>query len=238
MPIRGMLLLALLLSVFASMLPLHAQSDNASISGTVTDASGAVVPRATITVTNEATNQTRTATSGDSGSYTITNLPPGSYTVSVEAKDFKGFHQTHNHLQPSIGLQVDCVLQVGSSETTISVVADSNVIQTQTAAVGQLVTEEQVKNIQLNGRNPMYLAQLEPGVRRGSSISNFNFGLDNGININGSNNRENGMTFDGAPMVRSRGNGDAASSCSSTTSAVMSCSPGSSSGAVPRPCSR
>jgi hypothetical protein len=207
MPIRGMLMLALLLSVFASMLPLHAQSDNASISGTVTDASGAVVPRATITVTNEATNQTRSATSGDSGSYTVTNLPPGSYTVSVEAKDFKGFHQTHNHLQPSIGLQVDCALQVGSSETTVNVIADANVIQTQTAAVGQLVTEEQVKNIQLNGRNPMYLAQLEPGVRRGSSISNFNFGLDNGININGSNNRENGMTFDGAPMIRSRGNG-------------------------------
>lgn len=185
----------------------QAQSDNASISGTITDSAGAVLPHATVTIRNEATTEVRTATSNDAGAYTVTNLPPGSYTIKVEAQGFQSYVQSHAHLDPSIGLRVDAALQVGSSATTINVVANANVVQTQTAAVGQLVTQQQVQAIQLNGRNPMYLAQLEPGVRRSNSISNFNFGLDNGLNINGSNNRENGMTFDGAPMVRSRGNG-------------------------------
>ena len=184
-----------------------AQSDNASISGTVTDSAGAVLPHATITVRNEATAEVRNSTSNDGGFYTVTNLPPGNYTIRVEAQGFESYIQSHAHLDPSIGLRIDASLRVGSSATTVNVIADANVVQAQTAAVGQLVTQQQVQSIQLNGRNPMYLAQLEPGVRRSSSISNFNFGLDNGININGSNNRENGMTFDGAPMVRSRGNG-------------------------------
>ncbi len=185
----------------------QAQSDNASISGTVTDSAGAVLPHASVTIRNEATAEVRSATSNDAGSYTVTNLSPGNYTVRVEAQGFENYIQSHTHLDPSIGLRVDAALHVGSSSETVNVVANANVVQTQTAAVGQLVTQQQVQAIQLNGRNPMYLAQLEPGVRRSSSISNFNFGLDNGININGSNSRENGMTFDGAPMVRSRGNG-------------------------------
>lgn len=201
--VRSVLSLALLL-----LAPLaYSQSDNSSISGTITDSAGAVVPHASITVTNEATNEARTVTSNDAGAYTITNLPPGNYTVRVESSGFGSYVQSHTHLDPSIGMRVDAALQVGSSATTVNVIANANVVQTQTAAVGQLVTQQQVKAIQLNGRNPMYLAQLEPGVRRSSSISNFNFGLDNGININGSNSRENGMTFDGVPMVRSRGNG-------------------------------
>lgn len=204
---RGRLLLALLVGLTSFSSRLYSQSDNASISGTITDSSGAVVPHATITINNEATGQARTATSNDTGFYSVTNLPPGNYTVHVEAQGFDSVTQTHNHLEPSIGLRVNSSLHVGSSAQTVNVVADANVIQTETAAVGQLVTQEQVKSIQLNGRNPMYLAQLEPGVRRGNSISSFSFGLDNGININGSNSRENGITFDGAPMVRSRGNG-------------------------------
>jgi len=179
-----MQILRRLLFVFLAGLTLQtslasAQSDNSSITGTITDSSGAVVPHATVTITNEATGQVRSVTSNDTGFYASTNLPPGDYTINATAQGFQSFTQTHNHLQPSIPMRVDAALSVGASATTVNVVADANVIQTQTAAVGQLVTQEQVKNIQLNGRNPMYLAQLEPGVRRGSSISNFNFGLDN-----------------------------------------------------------
>ncbi|HEX3572708.1 MAG TPA: carboxypeptidase regulatory-like domain-containing protein [Acidobacteriaceae bacterium] len=207
MSFRLKTLVVLLLAIATSVPLLHAQSDNSSVSGTINDLTGAVLPRATVTVTNEATHEARTATSNNGGSYTVTNLPPGSYTVRVEAQGFETFVQSHNHLEPSIGMQVNASLRVGNAATTVNVIANANVIQTQTAAVGQLVTQQQVQSIQLNGRDPIYLAQLEPGVRRGSSISNFNFGLDNGININGSNNRESGITWDGAPMVRSRGNG-------------------------------
>lgn len=207
MLIRCRLVAAVLATLVFSSCSLYSQSDNASISGTITDSTGAMVPHASVSINNEATGQTRAAASNDTGFYSVTNLPPGGYTVHIEAPGFQGVTRQHNQLEPSIGLRVDAALQVGSSDTTVNVIADANILQTETAAVGQLVTQEQVKSIQLNGRNPMYLAQLEPGVRRGSSISNFNFGLDNGININGSNSRENGMTFDGAPMVRSRGNG-------------------------------
>jgi hypothetical protein len=185
----------------------QAQSDNASISGTITDSAGAVLPRATVTVRNEATTEIRTATTNDGGFYTVTNLPPGNYTIKMEAQGFQSYVQSHAHLDPSIGLRADAALNVGSSATTINVVADSNVVQTQTAAVGQLVTQQQIQAIQLNGRNPMYLAQLEPGVMRKNSMAAFNFGLDNGIYINGANSRNSGIMLDGAPMVRSRGNG-------------------------------
>src|SRR5581483_2315216 len=207
MAFRWSVVTVLFLSIITFIPLTHAQSDNATIAGTISDSTGAVVPHATVTITDEATHEIRSATSNDSGFYAVTNLHPGTYTVKVEAKGFQTFVQSRNHLEPSIGLRVDASLQIGSSATTVQVTANANVVQTETAAVGQLVTQQQVKSIQLNGRNPIYLAQLEPGVRRSSSISNFNFGLDNGININGSNSRENGITWDGAPMVRSRGNG-------------------------------
>jgi alpha-mannosidase len=67
----------------------------------------------------------------------------------------------------------------------VTVEAVANAVQTESGSVGQLITQEQVKNIQLNGRNPLYLAQLEPGVVRSNSMAAFAFGLDNGINVNG-----------------------------------------------------
>ncbi|HZU08780.1 MAG TPA: carboxypeptidase-like regulatory domain-containing protein [Pseudacidobacterium sp.] len=183
----------LLLAVLGLVPALLAQSDSSSISGTITDSAGAVVPRATVTIRNEATSESRTATSNDAGFYTVSSLPPGLYTIQIEAQGFQGFVQQHTHLDPSIGLRVDAALKVGSSSTTVNVVANANVVQTETAAVGQLVTRQQVQAIQLNGRNPIYLAQMEPGVRRGNSMSAFGFGLDNPFNINGSNYRENGQ---------------------------------------------
>lgn len=184
-----------------------AQSDSASVSGTVTDPTGAAVSQATITITNEGTGTERKVTSNESGFYTVTNLQPGTYTVHVEAAGFQSFTQAGNHVDAAIGIRVNAALQVGSSATTVNVTANANTVQTETAAVGQLVTQEQIKNIQLNGRNPMYLAQLEPGVRRGNSIATLGFNLDSGLYINGASNRELGMTLDGAPMIRSRGNG-------------------------------
>lgn len=208
MPVRWRTRLTLLALAFFGLTPMMlAQSDSSSISGTITDSAGAVVPHATITIRNEATSESRTAISNDAGFYTASNLPPGNYTIHIEAQGFQTFVQEHTHLDPSIGLRVDAALKIGSSSTTVNVVANANVVQTETAAVGQLVTRQQVQAIQLNGRNPIYLAQLEPGVRRGNSISAFGFGLDNPFNINGSNYRENGQIWDGAPMVRSRGNG-------------------------------
>jgi hypothetical protein len=184
-----------------------AQSDTSSISGTVTDTSGAVVPNAQITIHNNATLADRTIESNESGVFTLTNLPPGDYSVRVTKTGFQSSTLNDVHLDPSIGRRVDVAMKVGDTSVTITVEAGANVVQTESGAVGQLITQEQVKNIQLNGRNPIYLSQLEPGVVRGNSMAAFAFGLDNGINVNGARSQESVITYDGAPMVRTRSNG-------------------------------
>jgi hypothetical protein len=183
-----------------------AQSDTSSLSGTVTDPSGAVVPGAIVSARNDANGQIRNATTNSVGAYTITNLPTGGYTVTVEAKGFETAVQQGTHVDPSIGARMDVALKSGNTTTTVTVQANANRLQTESASVGQLVTSQQVKSIQLNGRNPLYLSQLEPGVTRNAPMSSFNFSLDNTLYVNGSRSQENILTFDGAPMVRTRSN--------------------------------
>ncbi len=183
-----------------------AQSDTSSLSGTVTDPSGAVVPGATVSARNDANGQIRNATTNSVGAYTITNVPSGGYTVTVEAKGFQTAVQQGTHVDPSIGARVDVALKSGNTSTTVTVQANANRLQTESSSMGQLVTSQQVKSIQLNGRNPLYLSQLEPGVTRNAPMSSFNFSLDNTLYVNGSRSQENILTFDGAPMVRTRSN--------------------------------
>ena len=183
-----------------------AQSDTSSLSGTVTDPTGAVVSNAKVTAKNEATGAQRNAITNNAGAYTITNLPSGSYTVTVEAQSFQTAVQQGTHLDPSIGARADISLKSGSASTTVTVQADANSLQTESASVGQLVTQEQVKSIQLNGRNPLYLSQLEPGVTRNAPLASFNFSLDNTLYVNGARSQESLLAFDAAPMVRTRSN--------------------------------
>jgi hypothetical protein len=200
-------LLFAMLCAFALVAPVLAQSDSSSISGTVTDSSGAVLPSAKITIHNNATGADRSLTSNQGGDFILTNLPSGDYNIRAEADGFQTTTLTNVHLDPSIGRRIDISLKVGSASTEVNVVAGANTVQTESGSVGQLITQEQVKSIQLNGRNPMYLSQLEPGVVRTQPMASFSFGLDNGINVNGARSQESVLTYDGAPMVRTRSNG-------------------------------
>jgi hypothetical protein len=184
-----------------------AQSDTSSMSGTVTDTSGALVPNAQITVHNNATLADRTIASNENGAFTLTNLAPGDYSVRVTKTGFQNTTLNDVHLDPSIGRKIDIAMKVGDTSVTITVEAGVNNVQTESGAVGQLITQEQVKSIQLNGRNPLYLSQMEPGVVRTQPMASFSFGLDNGINVNGARQQESVITYDGAPMVRTRSNG-------------------------------
>lgn len=185
-----------------------AQNTSSSLSGTIVDSSGAVLPGATISVRNDATGQILSARSDQRGAYTVTNIQPGSYTVSAEAQGFEAETQSKVAVDPNIGRQVNFALKPGSSTTTVTVEANANALQTESAVVGQLVTSEQVKSIALNGRNPIYLSQLEPGVTRNAPLTSFNFTPDfGGPQIGGARNDEIAVTLDGAPMIRTRGNG-------------------------------
>lgn len=184
-----------------------AQSDASSLSGTVTDASGALLPNAKATIHSDATGSDIVVTTNASGNFTVPNVRPGNYSVKIESAGFQSVTLTAVAVDPSIGKHVDISMKVGDAGTSVNVEANINTVQTESAVVGQLVTQEQVKSIQLNGRNPLYLAQLEPGVVRNAPMASFSFGLDNGLNIGGSRSQESVITLDGAPMVRTRSNG-------------------------------
>jgi hypothetical protein len=193
---------------FVSSLLSFAQSDLSTITGVVKDPSGAAVPGAKITVRNEATSVERTTTVSDSGAFSVTNIPSGLYTVTAEAQGFKKYQTTRNKLDANVPLAVDVTLDVGAVSDSVSVVADSARIQTETATVGGLVEEAQVKNMILNGRNPVLLAALKPGVRSSASLANFNFNLtDGGFSMNGSRPNDNVFFYDGAVATRTRSNG-------------------------------
>ena len=136
---------------------------NGSIAGTVTDATGAVVPNAKITMTGP-TGQTVHATSSNSGSYASGSLIPGTYKVRVEAKGFKTEELT-------VEVKVDntangsAKLEIGQESTVIEVQASEVQVNTEQATVQGVLTSSQIENLPVNGRNFLDLAQLEPGVQ-------------------------------------------------------------------------
>ncbi len=187
---------------------LFAQSDTASITGFVRDPSGGVVPNANVVITNEATGAERRAVTNESGYYIISSLPAGFYTVSVEATGFKKYEKTRNKLDPNIATTVDASLQVGSASEVVNVVAEAVNIQSESATLGRVVTSSEIKNIPLNGRNPLFLAMMKPGVNSNNALATFSFDLTTGgLTINGSRTQDNLITFDGAVAVRTRSNG-------------------------------
>ncbi|MBI4877265.1 MAG: carboxypeptidase regulatory-like domain-containing protein [Acidobacteria bacterium] len=185
---------------------LMAQSDNAQVSGFVKDPSGAVIVNVSVTVRNEATALQRRVATSESGYYVVSSLPPGFYTITVEAAGFKKYVKTHNKLDPNLAATIDAMLEVGAATEVVEVVAAGAAVQSETATVGKLIESSQIQNMMLNGRNPVYLALLKPGVR-GGSLQGFEFGMTlGGLSINGSRAQDNLFTYDGAVAIRTRGN--------------------------------
>ena len=188
-------------------LGLLGQSDNSSISGIVKDPSGAVVSKAKISLRNEDTSFERQTTTNDTGFYTVTNIAPGYYTVTVEAAGFKKSSRSRNKLDAGLPIAVNLELTVGQLTEVINVEASAAQINTESAAVGKTVEMKQIQNLTLNGRNPLFLALLKPGVR-GGALSGFSFGLTSGgFAMNGGRSQDSLITFDGAVGVRTRANG-------------------------------
>jgi len=185
---------------------LFAQSDLGTISGFIKDPSGATIANAKVAIRNNRGVE-REATSNDSGYYTITNVPPGLYTIVVEAPGFQRYESRDNKLDPSASLVIDAPLTVGSATQTVEVSASAVQLQTESASVQQLATREQIDSLEINGRNPIFMANLVPGTR-GGTLANLSFNFSQGpSNINGARTPESLITYDGAPAVRTRSNG-------------------------------
>ncbi|MBI3653067.1 MAG: TonB-dependent receptor [Acidobacteria bacterium] len=184
-----------------------AQSDNSQISGFVKDTTGAVIPGAKVVVKSQTKNTERTAVTNEQGYFVISNVPPDVYSITVEQVGFKRYTLSAKKVDPNIAADVEIIMEVGQVSEAVSVVAGSASVQKETATVGKLVEGAQIEYLQLNGRNPLFLALLKPGVS-GGALGVFNFALTSGgLNINGSRTQDNLITFDGAVAVRTRSNG-------------------------------
>src|SRR6266571_6844885 len=185
---------------------LFAQSDLGRISGFIKDPSGATIANAKVTVRNN-TGVERQTTTNDSGYYVITNVLPGLYTMTAEAAGFQKYETRDNKLDPSADLVIDATLTVGSASQTVEVSASTVQLQTESASVQKDVTREQIDSLEINGRNPIFMANLVPGTR-GGTLANLSFNFSQGpSNINGARTPESLITYDGAPAVRTRSNG-------------------------------
>lgn len=169
-----------------------AQVSTSSISGQVQDPSGAVVTGATVVAKNEATGVSYTTATSSAGTYEFSSVPPGQYSVTISKKGFKSFSSTKNTLNVGQPLVVRADLQVGAESETVEVQSSFERIETTNAAISNVVTEEQVKNLPLNGRNPLALLTLEPGV-----IQRSTNGAGSGTHVFGSRDRAHNVTVDG-----------------------------------------
>jgi hypothetical protein len=173
---KHLLLFSVLLGVILA-LPVvaNAQLTTADVLGTVTDTTGAVVPNANVTLTNQRTNETRNTQSNGGGQYAFTLLQPGNYSVRVEAQGFTTF--TSNVIV-SAGdrARVDASMHVGQSSESVEVTSPSPLLQTETSTVANTVPEQHVENLPLNTRNLTNLVTFVPGANEGASVDSLSSG--------------------------------------------------------------
>jgi hypothetical protein len=191
--------LAALLS-FGAVSQASAQSTG-TIRGTVTDPSGAAIPNAAVTATATSTGVSRTAASDDSGIFVFPDLPIGAYSLKIAAKGFTT--QQRPGLTLITGQTIDLPIQlaVGAQNTQITVTSETQQIQTTTSTVAQSVTQEQMRDLPLNGRNPLQLTTLTAGAVV-TTAGTENTQQDNpGLSVNGLRATQNTFTLDGTIYV-------------------------------------
>jgi len=165
-----------------------AQTSTSRISGTVLDASGAVVPRAAITLTNDATGVSERQETTDAGLYSFPSVPVGVYTLKVEAPGFRTAVRGGVVLQVNTPLTLDVTLEVGAPTESVVVSASAEMLQTSSATLGNVVEQRAIVNLPLNGRNPLTLLMYERGVTQRSG---------NTVTVNGARPTANNVTIDG-----------------------------------------
>jgi hypothetical protein len=199
--------LALLLILLSSAPRLHAQV-SASITGVITDTSGARVPAAAISVKNVETGAVRTTVSDNTGRYQVLALPVGEYEMRVSKTSFREQIRSGIHLAVGQEAGVDLTMQVGEVKQQVTVAADAPIVNTTTRDISGLVGERQVKELPLNGRSYDLLLPLNPGIVNFTSQKTGGTGISNsttGNNFAVSGNRPqqnifllNGVEYSGA----------------------------------------
>src|SRR5690242_6865664 len=184
--------------------PLHGQVLYGSVTGTVTDQSGAGVPKAHIIITNRATSATREVDADENGHYLVTDLPPGGYDLKVTASGFKPLTQTNLTVAANTVMNGDAKLQVGAVSEQVTVEASTVTLQTEKTDVHTELTSEAILDMPLNQyRNFQTLINLVPGATPGVFQNAIADTPERALstNINGTNRNNNNTRVDGAADV-------------------------------------
>ncbi|HLM57714.1 MAG TPA: carboxypeptidase regulatory-like domain-containing protein [Pyrinomonadaceae bacterium] len=173
-----------------------------SISGTVRDPQGAAVSGAEVTIVEEATGQTRTVRTGEDGTYSAPSLPVGRYTVSTAPSGFKKTVAPGIEVHVADRVVVDLTLEIGSIGETVTVSGAAQLVESESGKVSSLVSEKQVTELPLNGRNYAALVTLVPGLsapNEGGAFGTRGTGLDShvDVSVNGNQSNANMWTVDG-----------------------------------------
>jgi len=208
---RILLVFTLILCYIPGVLP--AQEFRATLTGHVTDPSGASVPNAVVQARNLATNELATAATDTQGSYTIPFLKPGTYNISAEAAGFKKVIKENLTLNVGQTAMLNLGMELGAVSDTVTVTAEVPLMETSKADRGLVIDTQRVSEFPLNARNPFMLSTLSAGVNFNGNII-YQRPFDNGAiadwNINGGYDRNNEFLLDGAPNNGQAGNNNIA----------------------------
>ena len=181
---------------------IYGQEFRATITGRVTDSSGAAVPQARIEIRNTQTNEATQVLSGEQGAYSAPLLRPGAYSITVEAPGFRKYTREGLLLNVGQAVTVDIALELGTLTEQVTVTAETPLLETSKADRGGIIDNKQVAEFPLNARNPFMLSTLVAGVGFNGTVV-YQRPFDNGAiadwSINGTANRNNDFLLDGAP---------------------------------------
>jgi hypothetical protein len=198
--------LAIVAVAFAFLsLHIQAQEVRASLSGIITDSSGAPVPGAAVLLTSVDRNTATQAATNESGNYLFPFVAPGPYRLTVEHAGFKKYARENITLEAQDKARLDVTLELGDLSQSVTVQADVSLLQTETASRAQVVSNQLIANLPTQGRNPFQIAWSMPGVVKTGDwryLRAFDIGGTTGFSINGGKRGDNEVLVDGISNVR------------------------------------
>lgn len=184
--------LTIVIAIFSLSLPAAAQTATGKIQGRVTDSTGAAVPDAKLSIENQATGVRQSVLSNSDGNYLLTFLLPGDYRVTVEKAGFEKHIATGVRVDVEQTATIDVSLKVGQLSTTVEVTANTVALSTTSSTLSTTIASKQIMDLPLNGRNPMSLVTLTPGVINGGGSTPW---------ISGGRNATSEITVDGTSII-------------------------------------
>jgi hypothetical protein len=202
------LVLAIALTLIAPRLGYAQYHVNGTITGTVTDPSGAAIAGATVTARNTLNGTSQSTKTNINGSYLFSDMPAATYTMVVQSQGFQNCETTGLVLDPAASRTFSCALQVGSASQTIEVQASALQVETESAQINSVINSQQIEQLPDNGRNFANFLALEPGVA-GINFSDFNsmnIFATQGVSVNGLRDSDNNILIEGVSSQRTRDN--------------------------------